>query len=155
MEPMLFSVIVVLFWTPALILLLIGLISYKKKQLRKTLLLLALFGFAIPFFFVLLTKINSYFEKRSFPGIYSGKDEYANNITLEIRDNNTFQLTVYDCTVANKKGSWLYDKEMNMLWLYSENFDISVYKDHSGALTFYSDIKTDCCDLKEIDLKKN
>lgn len=155
MEPMLFFFILVLFWTPAIILFLTGLISYKKKQLRKTLILLSLLGFSIPFFFVLLTRINQYFEKQSFQGVYSGRDEFSNSITLEIRDNHTFQLTVYDCTVANKNGSWQYDKELNMLSLNAENFDISVQKAPNGGLTFYSDIQTHCCDLKEIDLRKN
>lgn len=155
MEPMVFSVFVVLFWTPAVVLLLIGLINYKKKQLRKGLILVSLLLFSGPFVLVLLTRINHYSEKYSFTGMYSGIDQFSNTITLEIRDNNTFQLTVDECASANKKGSWRYDKELNMTWLNADNFDISVQKDYNGGMTFYSDIHTDCCNLREIDLRKN
>lgn len=154
MEPMLFSMLIIMFWSPALLLLVAGLISIRLKRLRNILLILSLVCFSIPWLMVAGVRINGYIQVMKFKGSYIGIDKFSHEVHVEFGNDKSFRLTVDGCEVANDEGHWQYDREMDYFWIYADNAQIELYQDFRGGMTLTSSIITDCTELKDIHLVK-
>lgn len=154
MEPILFFITIIIFWTPALYLLIIGLMTFKSKLLRKTLLILSLVTFSIPFLIILVDRIDEKIKISNLKGTYFAKDDQSNTITVEIKSNNQFLIQVENCYEANRSGSWQYAKEYEAFLYDLDSNNISFQKNNEGKLILNSDIKTDCCNLSELILSE-
>ncbi len=151
---MAFTAFAVIFWIPALILLIIGLLVYKKKELRKLLLTLALISFSIPWVLSIGSRIGGQITQWGFQGTYVGQDSLANKITVVIEDRK-FNLSVENCEESSITGSYSYSNSYDAFMFYAEKkCNISVYENYKGELMLTSDLKTSCANLNEVELHK-
>lgn len=154
MEPMLFLIVLIMFWTPAVFILLVALLNYKSKRLRKNLLISSLVIFLIPFLMILGSRIEGKIEISSIDGTYYGKDDQSNTIKVVIMTNNVFLIQVENCDDANKVGSWQYAREFDGFLFHLDSNKIHIGKNYKDELILESDIVTDCCNLTEVELSE-
>jgi hypothetical protein len=154
MELMVFFVIYLIFWIPSILLLLVGLLSFKLKKLRKVLLILSLISFSIPWILMGVMWVADIVEENSYEGIYVGIDNNLNKVVVEIKDNKEFTILVENCEDAGTGGSWRYVSDIDALECYVETNRVSMYKNYKGELVLNSDVEIDCSELIEVELSR-
>jgi len=154
MEPMLFFVVITIFWIPSVILLLVGLLSFKLKKLRKVLLILSLISFSIPWIIMGGIRVAGKIEESSYKGVYVGKDNNSNAVIVDIKDDKEFTISVENCEDAGTEGSWRYIADLDAIECYVETSRVSIYKNYKGELVLNSDVEIDCSELIEVELSR-
>jgi 4-amino-4-deoxy-L-arabinose transferase-like glycosyltransferase len=156
MEPMTFLIFAFLFWTPALVLFISGLLSYKKKTLRNILLTLALISFSIPWLLIIGTRIDGQITQSNFEGTYVGQDSLSNHIQVEIKENS-FKVFVDNCDEAFINGHYNYVRDYDAFLFYTDNQDcnLSINERYDGEVFLNCDKTFNCTDLSHIRLTKN
>ena len=151
MDPMLFSVIAFLFWTPAVLCFFLAIFSNKKN--RKPFFILSLISFLFPFGISTITRINHQIIIYDFQGTYTGIDSLSHTITVEIESDNKFMIIIDDCEEYNTGGAYEYLAEYDAFLFYTNNeYNVQI---NTNNMVLQTDIITVCCNLKNVKLTKS
>jgi hypothetical protein len=154
MEPILFTIILLLFYIPAVIYLFVGLIFYRKKLFRKTVKIWGLVCLCILWLLVGTIKIKDNFTTNHFHGIYLGEDSYKNLVTVKINNDESFKIMVDNCNEPNITGTYQYVSDYEAFLFYGNDCDVSIHENYKQELLLNCKKDNSCYNLVDVKLSK-
>ena len=154
MEPMLFSIVLLFFYVPAITLLIVGLIFYRKKLFRKTVIILGLVCLCMPWLIVGVIDVNDSLTIKSFQGVYTGKDQNLNTVNVNINDDETFNIKIGNCNEPKVTGTYQYVSDYDAFLFYGDNCKISIHENLKAELLLNCEKENSCYNLDDVKLVK-
>ena len=154
MELFLFYFLLLLFWTPALILLFLGFVLKKGK---KIFFILSFILFLPPIILSFGKEVNEKIEKYNKIGTYISVG-LENNVQIQLKKKGNLIISSDNCNGFELMGTWNYENknygEYENFELLIDSIDIKGYFDYKDNLIIESRYKNNCLDLKEVILMK-
>ncbi len=138
------------FWLISALFLVVGLFLFKIKKTRTYLLILSFVFFIYP---IVNPIINETIKISKFTGTYTAVDSLANKVELNVYKEGIY-LNIKNCLYENRTGTWQYIREYNAFIIQFENNEIEMYYTEDHTIKLKSKISTECCNLKQLEFKK-
>ncbi len=153
MESLVFFLYFLAFGTPALVILVVAIMTLFIKGFRNSrfLFLSSFILFGISFFMILLEKISDEKAKYDFKGDYN-LINHSFEAQLHIKDNE-FEINVNKDTIIT--GSWSYYYEEDAFLTYGDSCKIEIHPIDDDFVIIYSDVIYKGDSLKEIQFEKD